>query len=59
MEGSVQGSTSHRCWWFNCAEDATTVVTANDVTRVYCEHHAQRVEDYYEAAARWEMAADV
>lgn len=45
---------SASCWWPGCAESATTFVTANDVTRDYCSAHAQHVERYYAAAARWE-----
>jgi hypothetical protein len=39
------------CWWPGCAKDASTVVTANDVTRIYCSNHAQHVERYYAVAA--------
>jgi hypothetical protein len=57
------------CWWPGCAKDASTVVTANDVTRIYCSNHAQHVERYYAVAAyddttdkgdlRWEFVFHV
>lgn len=58
MAQQPSSQSASRCWWFGCHKDATTIVTANDVQRVYCVEHAGRVERYYARAARWEAKTE-